>query len=56
MAMCERVVPAPAGVVTVTPALPMSDKIAHLESSRGYRRMTPRPTPARRLNLGALHA
>jgi DSF synthase len=56
MAMCERGVPAAAGVVTVTPAFPMSDKIARLESSRAHRRIAIRPTAARRLNLGALHA
>jgi DSF synthase len=56
MAMCERVVPAPAGVIPVTPALSMSDKIARLESSRADGRMRARPAPARRLNLGALHA
>src|SRR5918994_6514245 len=56
MAMCERVVPAPAGVVPVTPALPMSDKIARLENGRAHRRMRAQPTPGRRLNLGALHA
>lgn len=55
MAMCERVVPAPAGLVSVTPTLPMSDKIARLESSRAERRMHARPPLARRLNLGALH-
>ena len=56
MAMCERVVPALAGVAPVTPALRMPDKIARLESSRAQRRMQARPPLARRLNLGALHA
>lgn len=37
MAMCERVVPAPAGVINLTPAQPMSDKIARLDSARSSR-------------------
>jgi DSF synthase len=56
MAMCERVVPAPAGVVNVNPALPMSDKIAHLGGSRARRRMGPGVLTGRPLNLGALAA
>jgi hypothetical protein len=56
MAMCERVVPASAGLVAVTPALPLSDRIAHWGDSRARRPMAVRPTATRRLNLGALHA
>lgn len=55
MAMCERVVPAPAGIMNVAPSLPPFDNVAVLEGSRA-RRMRPRPTAVRRLNLGALHA
>ena len=55
MAMCERVVPAPAGVMTVASPLPAFDNVAVLEGSRA-RRLRPRPATPRRLNLGALHA
>jgi DSF synthase len=55
MAMCERFVPAPAGVMHLTPSLPAYDNVAVLEGSRA-RRTHPRPATTRRLNLGALHA
>ncbi len=55
MAICERVLPAPAGLVNVTAPLPVYDNVALLEGSRA-RRLQPRPANARRLNLGALHA
>ena len=55
MAMCERVVPAPAGVMTVASPLPAFDNVAVLEGSRA-RRLRPRRATPRRLNLGALHA
>jgi DSF synthase len=56
MAICERVVPASAGLAAVTPGLALSGKIAHLGDSRAHRHMAVRPTAPRRLNLGALHA
>jgi DSF synthase len=52
--MCERVVPTSAGVINVAPALPISDKVARLESRKARRRVG--PLAARPLNLGTLHA
>jgi DSF synthase len=54
--MCEQVVPAPVGVVNIPPVLPMHDRVTRLEDSRARRLLPGRPAPARRLNLGALHA
>jgi DSF synthase len=56
MAICERVVPASAGLVAVSPGLPLSGNIAHLGGGRAHRHLAVRPTAPRRLNLGALHA
>jgi len=56
MAMCERLVPVPTGVINVPPTLPMSDKIARLEGSRVRRRVRANAPATRSSNLGALHA
>src|SRR5918996_1480282 len=42
MAICERVAPASAGVVAVTPGLALSGKVAHLGDSRPHRHPTVR--------------
>ena len=55
MAMCEQIMPAPAGMVPVTPVLALAETVTHLETSRAQRRARPHPVAARRLNLGALH-
>ena len=55
MAICERFVPASAGFAAVTQGLPLSGNIAHLGAGRAHRHLAVRPTPPRRLNLGALH-
>jgi DSF synthase len=56
MAMCERVVPAPAGVIPAIAALPLSDNVARLERRRADLRIPAPSAGIRRFNLGALHA
>lgn len=55
MAMCERVVPATAGVINLTPALQTSDNIAHLDTARPPRRAE-RGAGSRPLDIRSLQA